>query len=111
MNTKTKTNFLLNGARLKLSFQEVECDVCGHVNGEYVCRPIDQYAEELQGAWVALVPAENNRHLSMEAPTLQATIAQQAERIKELEAAIKRMRTAGGKNEFQKAFDAAKELL
>lgn len=41
----------------------------------------------------------------------QATILQQEKRIKELEAAIEHMRTAGGKDEFQKAFDAAKELL
>lgn len=39
------------------------------------------------------------------------TIAQQAERIKELEAAIERMRVAGGSAEFNIAFELAKDLL
>lgn len=46
--------FLLDGARFKLSFNE-----------DGVCHPLDQYADELSGRWVALVPAENDKHLKM----------------------------------------------
>lgn len=56
--------FLLDGARFKLSFNELECDECGHPIGRK-CVPLDQYASELQGQWVALVPAENDRHLEL----------------------------------------------
>lgn len=60
-----EVKFLLDGTRLKLSFQEVECDHCGEtVHGSLVAVPLDQYADELNGRWVALVPAENDQHLS-----------------------------------------------
>lgn len=57
--------FLLNGARLKLSFQQEECESCGASSSHFRTVPMDQYAQELQGQWVALVPAENDRHLRM----------------------------------------------
>lgn len=57
--------FLLGGARLKLSFQQEECESCGASSAHFRTVPLDQYAEELQGQWVALVPAENDRHLKM----------------------------------------------
>jgi len=60
--------FLLNGARLKLSFQQIECEDCGSMSNHFRTVPLDQYAEELQGQWLALVPAENDRHLRMIAP-------------------------------------------
>ena len=138
--------YLLNGSRFKLSFQEVECSNCGHSTSEFVCRPLDQYVSELSGEWVALVNAENDKHLKSDCPrcaelsesinnrareqaqetvnngvyldklaTLEAelaglrarylrmasedvaTIAQQAERIKELEEGnVKLCRTMGG---------------
>lgn len=69
MTTPTDTQpgsiFLLDGARLKLSFQVVECDECGHANDRLTVVPLDQYANELDGRWVALVPAENNIHLKL----------------------------------------------
>lgn len=55
--------YLLNGSRFKLSFQEVECSNCGHSTSEFVCRPLDQYVSELSGEWVALVNAENDKHM------------------------------------------------
>lgn len=57
--------FLLGGTRLKLSFQQEECESCGASSAHFRTVPMDQYAEELQGRWVALVPAENDRHLRM----------------------------------------------
>lgn len=59
--------FLLNGARLKLSFQQVQCEDCGTMSDELRAVPLDQYADELQGRWVALVPAEDDRHLRTDA--------------------------------------------
>lgn len=59
--------YLLNGDRFKLSFNELCCDECGHSVGRE-CVPLDQYASELQGRWVALVPAENDQHRLMQAP-------------------------------------------
>ena len=57
--------FLLNGARLKLSFQQEECESCGASSAHFRTVPMDQYAEELQGRWVALIAAENDRHLEL----------------------------------------------
>lgn len=61
--TAQPVEFLLGGARLKLSFQQEECESCGASSAHFRTVPMDQYAEELQGQWVALVPAENDRHL------------------------------------------------
>jgi len=47
------SNFLLGGARFKLNFTSR-----GNTS------LFANYAEQLQGRWVALVPAENDRHLS-----------------------------------------------
>lgn len=55
--------FLLEGMRFKLSFQETECDKCGTMQDRLVCVPLDQYADELDGKWVSLVGAENDKHL------------------------------------------------
>lgn len=63
-----QVEFLLGGTRLKLSFQQEECESCGASSAHFRTVPMDQYAEELQGRWVALVPAENDRHLRMVAP-------------------------------------------
>ena len=63
--TAQPVEFLLGGARLKLSFQQEECESCGASSAHFRTVPMDQYAEELQGCWVALVPAENDRHLRM----------------------------------------------
>lgn len=63
--TVQPVEFLLGGTRLKLSFQQFECEDCGSMSAHYRTVPMDQYAEELQGQWVALVPAENDRHLRM----------------------------------------------
>jgi len=65
----TPVEFLLDGARLKLSFRQEECESCGASSAHFHTAPMDQYAEELRGLWVALVPAENDRHLKMKIPT------------------------------------------
>lgn len=61
----TPVDFLLNGERFKLSFQHNECEACGAVSSRQLVVPLDQYAQELHGRWVALVPAENDMHLRM----------------------------------------------
>jgi len=65
-------DFLLGGTRLKLSFQQEECESCGAASTHFRTVPMDQYAEELQGRWVALVPAENDVHLKMQKMTPNA---------------------------------------
>lgn len=67
--------FLLGGTRLKLSFQQEECESCGASSAHFRTVPLDQYAQELQGLWVALVPAENDRHLRMQIPTPNASLS------------------------------------
>jgi hypothetical protein len=62
-----KVEFLLDGARFKLSFHQDECPHCGEMLDDYIVRPLEQYREELNGQWVALVPAENDRHLKFTA--------------------------------------------
>jgi hypothetical protein len=62
--------FLLNGSRFKLSFQSICCEACGAEHDRVSCEPLGMYANELQGAWVALVPAENDRHIRMVAPVV-----------------------------------------
>ena len=58
--------FLLGGMRFKLDFSPEGCDECGAVDGyNTAARPLDQYADELQGRWVALVSAENDCHLEL----------------------------------------------
>lgn len=57
--------FLLDGARFKLSFHDIHCDECGAENNRVTIDPLGMYANELQGKWVALVPAENDRHLEL----------------------------------------------
>lgn len=58
--------FLLGGMRFKLDFSPEACDECGASDGyNTAVRPLDQYADELQGKWIALVPAENDRHLEL----------------------------------------------
>lgn len=78
--------YLLDGARFKLSFQEIECDECGTESPYVLVTPLDQYANELNGKWVALVPAENDRHLHMTPPPDRtAELEQLRQRVAELE--------------------------
>lgn len=91
-HTKYKP-FLLNGLRLKLSFHEVVCEECGAENDRVTCEPLGMYAQELNGAWVALVPAENDRHLYIEKLSDQRDELLAA--LKEAEADICRMRACG----------------
>lgn len=57
--------FLLDGARFKLSFNEVCCEECGTENDRVTVEPLGMYANDLQGRWVALVPAEDDKHLDL----------------------------------------------
>lgn len=57
--------FLLDGARFKLSFQPIHCEECGAEHDKVAVEPLGMYANELDGKWIALVPAENDRHLKM----------------------------------------------
>lgn len=58
--------FLLGGARFKLSFQDIYCEECGAEHDKVTVEPLGMYASDLQGKWVALVPAENDAHLYLE---------------------------------------------
>lgn len=58
--------FLLRGNRIKLDFTPKGCDKCGAVDGYNTSvHPLSLYAHELQGRWVALIPAEDDRHLRL----------------------------------------------
>lgn len=57
--------FLLDGARFKLSFNEVCCEECGTESDRVTVEPLGMYANDLQGRWVALVPAEDDKHLDL----------------------------------------------
>lgn len=57
--------FLLDGARFKLSFHDVYCEECGAESDKVTCEPLGMYANDLNGQWVALVPAANDQHLEL----------------------------------------------
>lgn len=60
-----KPLFLLGGMRFKLSFHDVYCDECGAENDEVTVAPLGMYANDLDGEWIALVPAANDAHLEL----------------------------------------------
>jgi hypothetical protein len=76
--------YLLGGARFKLSFQQAECEHCGEELDEYVVKPLDQYKAELEGEWVALVPAANDQHLKFNSPTAEAAARDMQKRAAEV---------------------------
>lgn len=57
--------FLLDGARFKMSFHDVYCEECGAESDKVTCEPLGMYANNLNGQWVALVPAANDQHLEL----------------------------------------------
>jgi hypothetical protein len=64
--------FLCNATRFKLNF-----------NGQKNCTSLSYFADELQGRWVALVPAENDVHMKMSAnPCASGKNAKDAERYR-----------------------------
>jgi hypothetical protein len=59
--TAEPIQFLCNATRFRLNF-----------NGQKNCTSLVNFADSLQGQWVALVPAENDRHMKMVAAPQQA---------------------------------------
>ena len=60
-------SFLAQGTRFKLSFFEHEDDGRGNTGTYVTC--FEGFDKELDGRWVALVAAENDKHLNFTHPT------------------------------------------
>lgn len=69
--------FLAEGTRFKMAFFDNEDDLGNPTGGTHVTC-FSSYAKELDGRWVALVPAENDRHMKLAAPEAPAQATQQA---------------------------------